>query len=126
MSLPNGLKSSPTHQEQEQQQHQQKQQGLVRSSVSRESVLSIFSIGAPGLSVKEITLVSEEGRTGLLAHSVAEDRRFNGEIKPLCLEKIAADWSELAAVIRPPVDEEGEPLPPGRQDVIEGGTPTPP
>lgn len=107
--------------------------------MSNESVLSIFNIGAPGLSVSDITFVSEDGRTGLFTHSVAEGRRLRGEVIPApCLEKTVADWMELADWrIRfpppppPPVEEEGEPLPPppppfGRQAGADGGTPPTP
>lgn len=105
-------------------------------------MLSILSMGAPGLSVREMTLVSEEGLTGLFMHSVAEERRLSGEIMPVPrLENTVADWMELAdwrirfppfpppppPPAPTPVEEEGEPLPPsprpfGKQAVDEGGT----
>lgn len=72
--------------------------------------------------MREMTFVSEEGRTGLFTHSVAEERRFNWEIVPSRRGKTAA-CTELVEVIRLPaavVEVEEDPLPPGRQ-VVGGG-----
>lgn len=69
-----------THQEHEQQQHQQKQQALAPESVSSDNVLSVFNnMGAPGLSVRETTLVSDEGRIGF-ARSVHSGRLETSDV----------------------------------------------
>ncbi len=86
-----------TYHEHEQQQHQQKQHALVLVASSNDRVESVFNIGAPGLSVRDMTFVSEEGRTGLFTHSVG-DRRARGGVR-FDTKGGLTTGTELAAVV---------------------------